>query len=73
MEINTHPIQKAVTLLCEELKKHYPDVFKKTYDNHGYPNLDDNLAVRFEGRMLMAVHIELMKAGAFNNLINDTK
>ncbi len=54
------PIQNAVKALCNELCKHYPGVFNKTYDSAGFPTTGGSL---FEKRMEMGVYIELIKAG----------
>lgn len=54
------PIKDAVSILCNELIKYYPDVFKQTYDPRGFPMEG---GCEFHQRMEMTIYIELIKAG----------
>ena len=56
-------IRKAVSLLCEELLQHYPEVFKLKLNSSGLPAHEGS---SFKERMELGVYIELIKAGAFS-------
>lgn len=63
------PIKQAVFSLCLELKKHYPEVFEQSYDNHGFPAKE---GCRFQNRIEISIYIELIKAGVkFEELLPD--
>jgi hypothetical protein len=52
-------IKDAVRALCVELEKHFPEISKKFFDNHGFVSLK---GASFEQRIQMGVYNELLKA-----------
>ncbi len=58
--MSPYKIKKSVEALCEELKKHYPEVFEKKYDSMGFESKGGD---NFFKRMTLALYIELLKAG----------
>lgn len=55
------PIERAVKVMCDELKKDYPQLFERLYDDHGFP--DNNSKSTFQDRMIFGLYVELIKAG----------
>ncbi len=55
-------IEKSVKLLCHELEKYYPEIFNIKYNMDSMNDWDEGKPV-FVQRMVMAVNIELIKAG----------
>lgn len=66
----TNPLPETVQQIAKEfiqiLDKYYPDIVKRKYDSHGYPDREGCPAL---DRAEMCIYIELMKAGAFNDQI----
>lgn len=63
------PIPQIAKVLLDEIEKHFPDLLKRKYDNHGFPDKEGCPA---QTRAEFCVYIELMKAGAWNHLLGVT-
>ncbi len=59
-------IQNIAKALLKEMEKYYPDIVNKTFDSYGYPDKKGSPA---QERAEMCIYIELLKAGAFNDMI----
>lgn len=61
-------VTKIAKVLLEEIEKHYPGLTKKKFDNFGEPHPEGSHAlVRAE----CCIYFELMKAGAFTDLLTE--
>ena len=56
-------VKKIASEILEVIKKYYPEIAQRNFDNYGYPERKGIPALE---RIEMCTYIELMKAGVFN-------
>ncbi len=67
MTICPEEITKIAKILIEEIEKYYPGLTKKRFCNLGMPDEDGSSA---QHRAEFCIYIELVKAGAFDEVNN---